>query len=188
MDEYVGMIRIFGGDWAPPGWLFCGGQLLPSSQYQKLYKVIGTMYGGNSTNFALPNLQCVLPVGGGMGPAPDTREMKIAEVFGAESHTLTLSELPTHNHSALVSNAAASQPGGSPDALMAAPGYMSKDPVAFNATAGYTNTAPNVTLHPGTLTNTGGGKEHENRQPFVAMNYIICVEGIFPPRPGEKND
>ncbi|MEQ3661408.1 MAG: tail fiber protein [Flavobacterium sp.] len=181
MEEYMGMIKIFAGTFAPRGYMYCAGQLLSIAQYSALYSIIGTNYGGDGrTTFALPDLRSRVPVGGGMGTGPGLPNIKIGDIGGEVTHTLTLSEIPSHNHSLVANNQNATQSAATIGASIATPGAVSgRD---FTATLGYNTTAPNTPLAGTSISNSGGSLPHNNMQPFLGISYIICIEGVFPPR------
>ncbi len=184
MDEYIGIIKIFAGNFAPRGWAMCNGQLLPIAQYTAVFSLLGTTYGGDGvTTFALPNLQSRTPIGMGQGPGLSYRSQ--GEVSGTENNTLLLPNIPPHNHQAMLSasNADAGQGAATVGASIATPGSLSGR--TFTSTLGYNTTTPNTILNPASVTTgmVGQGIPVNNMQPFIAMNYIICLEGIYPSRP-----
>ena len=157
---YLGEIRIFSFGFAPKGWAQCNGQLLPINQYQALFAILGTTYGGNGIQtFGLPNMQGRLPVHPGNG-------IVLGEASGEAAHTLLISEIPQHNHLAYASNAA-------PSAGSLAGNLWAAGNAAFNAT-------PNTSMSPACLANTGGNQAHENRSPYLTLNVCIAMTGIFP--------
>jgi microcystin-dependent protein len=162
-DPYIGEIRIFGGNFAPIGWLLCQGQILPISQYDALYNLIGTTYGGDGQNtFAVPNLSSRLPYHQGAGYV-------LGQTGGVEQVTLTQEQMPIHAHSANANTPNADQPG--PAGNVWGAGTLS----------GYTTTQPaNVTMNPAALFSAGGSQPHENMPPFLCLNFIIATEGIYP--------
>ncbi|MBB6099989.1 microcystin-dependent protein [Deinobacterium chartae] len=160
-EPFISEIRIFTFNFAPKGWATCNGQLLPINQNQALFSLLGTAYGGNGqTNFALPNLQGRVPVHAGEG-------LILGQSAGTESHTLNVSEIPEHVHLLSVSNANANQTIGTGNVLAAFSG-------------GYAPDGPAAPLHPATISNAGGSQPHENRQPFLTLNFCIALQGIFP--------
>jgi microcystin-dependent protein len=163
---FLGQISIFAFNYAPQGWAMCNGQLLPINQNQALFALLGTMYGGNGlTTFALPNLQGRTPLHKGAGRVQ-------ASAGGAEAHTLTLSELPAHTHTLSATSGAATtvDPTGNALANPAFPLYAPFAPA-------------NVTvLNPASVSNVGGSQPHPNMQPFLAVNFCIALQGIFPSR------
>jgi microcystin-dependent protein len=170
-EPFIAEVRIFGGNFAPKGWAMCNGQILPIQQNQALFAIIGTTYGGNgTTTFALPNLQQRIPLHFGNGPGLSNRTL--GEAGGEAAHTLRLQELPMHNHSLNASTAAASvqSPAGAllAEPASAAPPYH--DPNALGL------------MPPGSLSLTGGNNPHNNLQPYLVLNFIIALVGIFPSR------
>jgi microcystin-dependent protein len=162
-NPFMGEIKIISWNFPPKGWAFCNGQLLPINQNQALFSILGTTYGGNGqTTFALPDLRGRAPVHVGTG-------IVLGERSGETAHTLNLSELPAHTH-APVGN---SQPAnsGTPLGNLWAKGASS----SFGAT-------PNVTMSPASILATGGGQPHENMSPYLVLNFIIALQGIFPSR------
>jgi microcystin-dependent protein len=160
---YLGELKLISWNYAPKGWAFANGQFLPINQNQALFSLLGTQYGGNGqTTFALPDLRG--RTGIHMGSS-----FTIGQAGGEESHTLTMSEMPAHTHqvNANSGNAAVALAGGN-----------------FNAaTASFYNpTTALTTLLPQTVSNTGGSQAHENRQPYLVLNVIIALQGIFPSR------
>jgi microcystin-dependent protein len=171
-DQFVGEIRMFAGNFAPTGWALCNGQLLPISQNTALFSLLGTQYGGNGTsNFALPNLQgsVVLDSGSGAGLTPRVQ----GETGGAATVTLIQSEMAAHNHqaSATVGSELTSPDNASWGAL---PGRTPPP--------SYSIAAPDVQMSPQALALTGGGLPHNNLQPYLVVNFIIAMQGIFPAR------
>jgi microcystin-dependent protein len=162
-QPYVGEIRMFAGNFAPAGWMFCEGQLLPISENETLFQLIGTTYGGDGqSTFALPDLRGRLPSHQGNGFIE-------AETGGAEEITLTVQQTPAHSHPMLASNdqANAVTPAGNLGA------------VPLNA-ASYYATPPFVALSPLAVTSVGGSQPHTNFQPYLCIDFIISLFGIFP--------
>jgi len=160
-DPYIGEIRMVGFNFAPVGWTFCNGQLLPISEYDALFNLIGTTYGGDGeSTFAVPNLAGRIPLHMGSGHV-------IGQVAGQEAVTLTTGQLPPHTHSANASSnaATATSPAGNVWASWGDGQY------------GVTADAP---MSPTAIAAAGGGLSHENRPPFLALNFVICLSGIFP--------
>jgi len=165
---YIGEIRMFGGSFAPAGWAFCSGQLMPISENETLFNLIGTTYGGDGQEtFALPNLQGRLPMHAGTGP--DGVTYQLAEMAGVEQVTLTTQQIPNHTHSMLVSTDQATTPNPSGNVL-AAP---------LTATPFYAG-APSVPLYPQSIDPAGGSQPHENMQPYLCVSFIISLFGVFP--------
>ena len=179
MDPFIGEIKMFGGNFAPSGWALCNGQLLPISQNQALFSILGTTFGGNgSSTFGLPNLQGQVPAH--WGSAPGGTIYVIGETGGSENVTLLPTQIPAHNHLMGVSNVA----GDISSPVSAIPAMVNtgsaKTPVT-NA-LGYTNTAPNGTMPAATVSMTGGNQPHSNMQPFLCVTFIIALVGVFPSR------
>ena len=163
---YLSEIKIFSFNFAPRGWAFCNGQLLPINQNQALFSLLGTTYGGNGvTTFALPNLQGRVPLHVGSG-------FSLGQVGGEEAHTLLSTEMASHTHVMEGSSATASTTSPVGNVLASGAG------VAPYAASG----GGNVGLNPGALTTVGGGQPHENRQPYLTLNVCIALQGIFPSR------
>jgi microcystin-dependent protein len=160
---YIGEIRVFAGNFAPVGWLLCQGQLLPIAQYDVLFNLIGTTYGGDGqSTFALPNLASRIPYHQGAGYV-------LGQTGGVEEVTLTQQQIPVHTHSANANNTNADQPG--PAGNVWGAGTLS----------GYTATqAANTTMNPAALLSAGGSQPHENMPPYLCLNFIIATEGIYP--------
>ena len=172
MEPLIGQVMLFAGNFAPVGWMFCQGQLLPISGYEALFTILGTTYGGDGmTTFALPNLSGALAVSAGTGPG--LPNWALGQVTGAETATMTQANMPAHNHIVLGSspNGEATSPQG---ALLA--GYGTQLPPV----GPYTSSAANTTLRAGSLGNAGGSQPFSIIQPSLALNYIIAIEGIFP--------
>jgi microcystin-dependent protein len=167
---YIGEIRIFGGNFAPVGWALCNGQLLAISQYDALFALIGTTYGGDGvTTFALPDLQCRVPLHFGTGPGLSSRIL--GQVGGSEQVTLTTGQMPAHTHPPLALGApgSASTPSGNVWAGVSAGAI-------YNAT----DPAPTAAMNASAVLPVGGSQPHTNIQPFQCVNFIIALEGIFP--------
>jgi len=163
-SPFIGEIRMFGGNFAPAGWAFCDGSLIPISENDALFNLIGTTYGGDGQNtFALPNLQSRIPVHVGPGFA-------LGQSGGAETVTLTTSQIPAHSHVPQANNAAGNQ------ASPAGGVWASTNPSINN----YSNVAPSVTMDPGAMGPSGGSQPHDNMVPFLAVNFILSLFGIFP--------
>ena len=167
MEPYLAEIRITSFAFAPKGWAMCNGQLLPINQNQALFSLLGTTYGGNgTTNFALPNMQ-------GRAPMHFSGSHPLGQAAGEETHTLSAAEMPAHVHALQASGKVAAS--ASPNAgVLAAP--------ARGATPAYAAATNLVPLNPAAIATSGGGQPHENRPPYLAMNFIIAMVGIFPSR------
>ncbi|MBS1634341.1 MAG: tail fiber protein [Bacteroidetes bacterium] len=185
MDEYMGIIKLFAGNFAPRGWAFCAGQTLAISSNTALFSILGTTYGGNgTTTFCLPDLRGRVPVGVTNSGGSPLSTYTLGEVTGTESNTILVNNLPPHTHTAAlsVSNADSSQTAATAGASIATPGSGSGR--AFTATLGFNTTAPNTQLAATSITvgATGSGIPVNNIQPVLALNYIICTEGVYPSR------
>ena len=169
-QPYIGEIRMFAGNFPPNGWMFCDGQLLPISENDALFVLLGTMYGGDGQEtFALPNLQSRIPLHFGTGPDGVTYQQ--AETGGTESVTLTTQQIPVHTHAQLCSS------GNGLNSSDPVNNVASKTDLSQYSTAGATVAmgTPNLLSDP-----TGGSQPHENCQPFLCINYIISLFGLFP--------
>jgi microcystin-dependent protein len=169
-EPFVGEIRMFAGNFAPRGWAFCDGQLLAISQNDALFSLFGTTYGGDGqTTFGLPDLRGRVPIHQGTGPGLANR--RIGEKGGQENVTLTTAQLPPHGHALNASSDTAT----------------STDPAAnVPANAATTNIygsdAPFEALNAQAVTNTGGGRDHANEMPFLCVNFIVALSGVYPSR------
>ncbi|MGE5362716.1 MAG: phage tail protein [Bacteroidota bacterium] len=169
-DYMVGEIKMVVFNYAPDGWLLCDGRELPVNQYQALYSLIGTQYGGNgSTTFRLPDLRGRMPLGYGNGTGLTPRTMGAAG--GEESHTLTAAEMPSHTHGMQISSAT-----GTSDTPTNS-NYIAKNSEGVKQ---YSSTASG---YGPALSSAGSGTKHNTMPPFVTVNYIICFSGIYPSRP-----
>jgi microcystin-dependent protein len=170
MDPFVAEIRIFGFNFAPKGWAFCDGQLLPLSQNTALFSLLGTTYGGDGkSTFALPDMQGNAPMHPGQGPGLSLHDL--GETGGSETVTLLESEIPLHSH-----NFMASQSDGndtSPQNELLATG------IGVNAFAA---PPPTVPMSPNMLTPAGGDQPHNNMMQYLTLNFCIALQGVFPPR------
>jgi microcystin-dependent protein len=171
VDPFVAEIRIFPFNFAPKGWAFCDGQLLPISQNTALFSLLGTTYGGNGkSNFALPDLQGRAPMHPGQGPGLSLHDL--GETGGSETVTLLESEIPAHSHAVQAVNA---------------PGNVKIPGPAVNlarANGGNVYANPNnlVFLAGEALAPAGGDQPHNNLQPYLTLNFNIAMQGVFPPR------
>jgi microcystin-dependent protein len=180
MDNYLGEIRIFSFGRIPRGWLACSGQLLPISQNSALFSLLGTFYGGNgTTTFALPNLNGRTIIG--TGTSTSGTNYPIGESAGSEQVTLLSPQLPLHNH---LVNANNSYDLGSPSTnFLANPDVKGTSPVANKATVNlYAPAGGGLTPLAQAITPTGNSLPHENRMPFLVMNYCIALQGVYPSR------
>ena len=179
---YVGQIEIFAFNFPPKGWALCNGQLLSIQQNAALFSLLGTYYGGNgTTNFALPDLRSRVPLG--VGPA-----YVQGQAAGEESHQLLYSEMPQHNHSLMADAATAATSNGKTPSTTTVLGKTAgaiTDPTGTFTVQIYSNAASNNTLASqsiGNSGNSGNGAPHENRMPFLALNFCISLTGVFPSR------
>jgi microcystin-dependent protein len=170
-DPYVGEIRMFGGTFAPVGWAFCNGQVIPISENDTLFTLIGTTYGGDGqSTFALPNLQSRIPIHQGTLSGGST--YTIAEMFGQESVTLTTQQLPQHTHTLFGSGADGNSAAAVNNVLAVLPAATTK--------SAYSSLGPFGTLDPSSIGPAGGSQPHDNMQPYLVINFIISLFGIFP--------
>jgi microcystin-dependent protein len=166
MEGMIGEIRLFGGNFAPRSWALCDGQLLSISSNTALFSILGTTYGGDGrSTFALPDLRGRAPIHAGHGPGLSDR--RLGAKGGQENVTLTVNQLPNHNHTLTVSS-------GEPSTKHPKDG--------FAAVGEYYNATGNATGPANSIGNTGGNQSVSLVQPFLAVNYIICLQGIFPSR------
>ena len=173
MDPFVAEIRIFPFNFAPKGWAFCDGQLLPISQNTALFSLLGTNYGGNGqSTFALPDLQGMAPMHSGQGPGLAQRF--IGELSGSDTVTLLVSEMPIHTHTLTAANT-------EDDANLQTGGALRVLAKSANGFA-YGPAASLVQMAPQALTPAGGGLPHNNMQPYLTLNFCIALQGVFPPR------
>lgn len=170
MDAYIGEIRLVAFNFVPRGWLPCNGQLLPIPQYIPLFALLGNTFGGDGkTTFALPDLRGRVAIGVGAGPSLTPRQM--GDSGGQESVTLTTQQLPAHTHTLNASSAT----GTAQTPTSNVPAQSSDGAQLYAAT-------PDTAMSQAAIGTTGEGQPHENMPPFLALNYIICYQGIFPPR------
>jgi microcystin-dependent protein len=162
-QPYVGEIRMFAGNFAPAGWMFCEGQLLPISENETLFQLIGTTYGGDGqSTFALPDLRGRIPLHQGNG-------FILAETGGAEEITLTVSQIPAHTHPLLATTSTAT--------LTDAGGNVPAQTQTFDL---YQSTPGNINMAAQSISPVGGSQPHTNFQPYLCVDFIISLFGIFP--------
>jgi len=162
-QPYIGEIRMFAGNFAPAGWMFCEGQLLPISENDALFTLIGTTYGGDGeSTFALPDLRGRIPIHQGNG-------FILAETGGAEEITLTVNQIPAHTHPLLASLALATDPNPANN-ILATTTQMEI----------YFADAPDANMAPQAISGVGGSQPHTNFQPYLCINFILSLFGIFP--------
>lgn len=173
---FIGEIQEYGFNFAPRGWAFCAGQLLPIAQNTALFSLLGTQYGGNgTTNFQLPNLQGRSACS--QGQSPGLSDRVIGETFGTTSVTLTAAQTPAHSHAmtAFVQN----DPAKRSSSPAAGAGISTLAP----ANKQFVSSAPNTTFAPTMLAAAiGGGQPHANQQPYLAINFCIALQGVYPAR------
>lgn len=170
MDPFVAEIRIFPFNFAPNGWAWCDGQLLPLSQNTALFSLLGTTYGGNGkSNFALPDLQGRTPMHSGQGPGLSLHDL--GETGGSETVTLLETEIPSHRHSLMAAN------------------LNSQSTIPTNNSLGrgnpvkvYSTGAPSTEMGSNSLTPSGGSQPHNNMMPYLTMYFCIALQGVYPPR------
>lgn len=175
-EPFIAEIRLFGFNFAPLDWAFCQGQIMTISQNTALFSLLGTTYGGNgTTTFGLPNLQGRVPMGQGNGSGLSPRSL--GQTTGTESVTLSSTQLPGHSHTLMAQNASASTAApGSASLAKGSKGGSRPGPLnTYVATS-------NATMAPEVLSTVGGGQAHENRQPYLVLNFSIALRGIFPAR------
>ncbi len=165
-QPYIGEIRMFGGNFEPAGWMFCEGQLLPISEYETLFNLIGTTYGGDGqSTFALPNLASRVPMHMGSGAGAT---YVIGQVGGEEQVTLTVNQIPAHSHVPQANSGTGSQ---------ASP---ANNVWASSTNLPYSGSAPAAAMAPQAIGLDGGNQPHDNMVPFVGINFIISLFGVFP--------
>jgi len=161
-EPFLGEIKIISWNFPPKGWTFCNGQLLPINQNQALFAILGTTYGGDGrVTFGLPNLQGRSPVHVGDG-------IVLGELGGETAHTLNISELPAHNHVPVANNSDPTVTGPAGNLW------------AKNAKSAYFNGNPTNAMNPNCILPTGGSQPHENMSPYLVLNFIVALQGIFP--------
>lgn len=168
-QPYVGEIRMFAGNFAPNGWMFCEGAPLPISENDVLFQLIGTTYGGDGEQtFNLPNLASRVPIH--MGTGPDGTTYQLGEMAGTEQETLTVQQIPSHTHPLTATTQLGNQlsPEGNTLAESAA------------AIQPYIEAPPTTPMNAGSISPAGGSQPHENTQPFLCINFIISLFGLFP--------
>ena len=167
-EPYLGEIMLWAGSFAPKGWALCNGQILPIAQNQGLFTLLGTTYGGNGVvTFALPDMRGRVPIHFGQGPGLSSRVL--GEKGGEESHTLAMNELAAHTHTARGSTAAGTS--ASPSGMV--PARNAAQIPQYGATV-------NAALSPSAISVTGSSQAHPNLRPYLVLNYVICLQGVYP--------
>ncbi|WP_136616189.1 MULTISPECIES: phage tail protein [Mesorhizobium] len=162
-QPYVGEIRMFAGNFAPAGWMFCDGQLLPISENETLFNLIGTTYGGDGqSTFALPDLRGRLPIHQGNG-------FTLSETGGVEEVTLNVNQMPAHSHLFIASSDVANSPNPGSSLIGRSPQVNM-----------FINAVPSVPMAPQFINSVGGNQPHSNFQPYLCVDFIISLFGIFP--------
>ena len=200
MEPFFGQIILFAGNFAPRDWAFCSGQLLPISQNEALYSVLGITYGGDGRKtFGLPDFRGRVPIGQGQGNGLTPR--RIGQQIGVEDVTLTTAQMPTHSHSAETtisgSSSSAKLKASSAEGTTNVPlnNYLAQSPVLARNSVKIYNDSSDIEMASDaieidfsslsgatTVGQTGGSSAHDNIQPSLVMNYIICTNGLYPPR------
>ncbi|MDX1638448.1 MAG: tail fiber protein [Balneolaceae bacterium] len=191
MEEYMGMIKIFAGDFAPKNWAFCHGQLLSIQEETALFSLIGTRYGGDGrTTFGLPDLRGAVPVGAGQA---DQTHYRLGQRGGSERVQLTQLEMPAHTHSGqgAIRASGGEATSNNPENRYPAVGRTQIERNKYKDTLTYaseadTDMAGDAVMF--TTNSTGGNNAHENMPPYLTVNYIICVRGLYPPRPSDNQN
>ncbi|QJC52510.1 phage tail protein [Paenibacillus albicereus] len=172
MDPYIGEIRMFAGTFAPRGWAFCDGTLLAIRANTALFSILGNIYGGDGiTTFALPDLRGRAPMHKGQGPG--LTERLLGQMGGEQAAVLTEAQLPPHTHAPACQSASGNL--ASPEGAVWSKTTGRSGPPAYGA-------APNAPMNPEAIGAAGSGQLHNNMQPYLGIPFIICLEGIFPPR------
>lgn len=176
MEFFLAQVLIFAGNFAPRSWAFCQGQLLAINSNTALFSLLGTIYGGDGrTTFGLPDLRGRTPIGVGNGPGlPSYRE---GQKGGASTTTLTTANMPSHNHAFMANSSVGTVSVPAANSIIAA--------TTDSRTAGtnlYNMADPNVIMKSSSISHAGGSQSFNNMQPYLAMNYVICLQGLFPSR------
>ena len=173
-EPFIAEIIMFGGNFAPRGWAFCNGQILPISQNQSLFSLLGTTFGGDGrTSFALPDMRGRVSIHPGSGPGLST--YRVGQKGGTETNTPTIATLAPHNHQVQATNQLGNKGGPGTD-FLARLGTTTDGPKMYH------DGPPNKIMDPAMITDTGGGQPVNNIQPYLAVNYIIALVGLFPSR------
>lgn len=170
MDPYIGEIRMFAGNFAPVGWAFCQGQILSISEYDALFALLGTTYGGDGqTTFALPDLRGRIPLHAGQNPATGST-YALGQMSGTETVTLTAQQIPAHTHTVQAV-------AGTGDQASPANGLW-----ATSSLNEYSNQGANAAMAANAVFAAGGSQPHDNMMPYQCINFIIATEGLWPPQ------
>lgn len=173
-EPFLAEVRIVGFNFAPRGWAFCDGQILPINQNQSLYSLLGTTYGGDGrTSFALPDLRGRTPIH--VGRSDGGGDHRLGQKSGEETHTLAANEMPQHDHVMRASNAGATAPGPTG-------AYLARTSLAGGLAYSQPSETPNVSMGSSSVLNVGGGQAHNNMMPYLAVNFCIALQGLFPSR------
>jgi len=173
MDPFVAEIRIFPFNFAPKGWAFCDGQLMPLSQNTALFSLLGTTYGGDGkSTFALPNMQGNAPMHPGQGPGLSLHDL--GETGGSETVSLLESEMPAHSHTAMANAAVGNRTTPAANSISRVTGST---PFVPGSPA-----PPLIAMSSSSITPAGGDQPHNNMQPYLTLNFCIALQGVFPPR------
>jgi microcystin-dependent protein len=168
-QPFIGEIRMFGGNFAPAGWAFCNGQVIPISENDTLFNLIGTTYGGDGQEtFALPNLQSRVPVH--MGQGPGLSNYTIGQMGGVETVTLTTNQIPSHTHAPTANNGTGTSTNPANNVWAGQPAYLQYNPGGSEDSA----------LKSNAIQQAGGNQPHDNMIPYLCVNYIISLFGIYP--------
>ncbi len=180
MDEYLGIIKLFAGNFAPKGWMYCNGQILPVAQNQALFSLLGTTYGGNGvTTFALPDLRGRAAIGQGQGTG--LQNYGLGQTGGTETVTLLAQQMPLHNH-ILTASSTDGNTNVPTNALLAKGTATTSGGDSGDLNSYLTNGGATTTLANNSISTAGGNQPHENRPPYLALGYIICISGLYPSR------
>ena len=177
-EPFIGQVMIFAGNFVPQGWAMCNGQLLPINQNVALYSLLGTVYGGDGiSTFGLPDLRGRVPVGTGAGAG--LQNVVPGQTGGATQATLTADNLPAHTHTLVGNSSAGSQTSPAGASLAQVNTGTAREP---QTVLGYVPTAPNAPMAAGSIGTTGSSQAFNTQPPYLGMNYIIALVGIYPPR------
>jgi microcystin-dependent protein len=179
METYIGQVRMFAGNYAPSNWLICDGSILQISQYDVLFSLLGTTYGGDgSTTFGIPDLRGRMVVGQGTGPSRTPRVL--GQMAGSESVSLTAANIPVHSHPVSVSTSPSNTASATNNYLGAPIDTSTPSTKVLNYLPNTFATKTIVPLDSATIGIAGGSTSHENRMPFVCISYIIATNGLYP--------